>query len=68
MRAPRQRDPLQAPRFSFRLVIFGPSAVAKGGTSRKSRKWDDYALKDIGVSRQQALGRRVSHFGDRNDL
>jgi uncharacterized protein YjiS (DUF1127 family) len=31
-------------------------------------KWDDFVLKDIGVSRQQALGRRVSHFGDRNDL
>ena len=31
-------------------------------------KWDDFGLKDIGVSRQQALGRRVSHFGDRNDL
>src|ERR1700719_3091751 len=108
MRAPRQRDPLQAPRFSFRLVISGRSSNGASNVEvvfptlnthpiarfrwRRLRselaallrlwaerscqrrhlaeiaKWDDFVLKDIGVSRQQALGRRVSHFGDRNDL
>src|ERR1700732_2287164 len=110
MRAPRQRDPLQAPRFSFRLVISGRSsngasnvevvffnphpqhapdarfrwrrllselaALLRLWAERSCQrrhlaeiaKWDDFVLKDIGVSRQQALGRRVSHFGDRNDL
>jgi len=104
MRAPRQRDPLQAPRFSFRLVISGRSsngasnvevlffnshrqhapdcpfsvaqvAIGAGGASpswaersRRRRhlaevaKWDDSVLKDIGVSRQQALGKARKPF------
>ena len=43
-----------------RFSVFGPSAVAKGGTSRKSR---------ISARRgNRRSTRRVSHFGDRNDL
>src|SRR6202035_5254675 len=104
MRAPRQRDPLQAPRFSFRLVISGRSSngasnvevvffnphrqhapdctfsvaqVAIGLAAllrlwaerscqkrhlAEIAKWDDYVLKDIGVSRQQELGNARTPF------
>jgi hypothetical protein len=46
----------------WRFSVFGPSAVAKRRHLAEIAKWDDYVLKDIGVSRQHALDKARKPF------
>jgi len=52
----------------WRFSVFGPSAVAKGGTSRKSRNGMITCSRISACRGNTRSTRRVSHFGDRNDL